>query len=225
MIKALLIDIDDTILDFDAYVRDAMKNGFAEFGLGEYTEERYNTFERVNSGLWHSIEKGELTFQELTQMRWNKVFEALGIDFDGVRFEKYFRGFLFNSGIPINGAGDVLEYLHRKYILCTASNGPYEQQINRLRVADFYKYFKYNFISESVGASKPSETFFSHCLSTLGIPPHEVMMIGDSPTSDMQGAYQSGIRTCYFDRKNKALPEGVAVDHRITELGELLSIL
>lgn len=225
MIKAILIDIDDTILDFDAYVRDAMKNGFAEYGLGEYTAEKYATFERVNAGLWHAIERGELTFAELTLIRWNKVFEALDIDFDGVRFEKYFRDFLYNSGIPIDGAGDMLEYLSGKYLLCTASNGPQDQQIHRLQVADFYKYFKYNFISEGIGASKPSQLFFSYCLDTLGITPEEVMMIGDSPTSDMQGAYQSGIKTCYFDRKNKPLPEGVTVDYRITELRKLKEIL
>ena len=225
MIKALLIDIDDTILDFDAYVRDAMKNGFAEFGLGEYIEEKYLTFERVNSGLWHAIEKGELTFNELKRIRWNRVFDALGIDFDGVRFEKYFRDFLFYSGIPMDGAGEMLEYLSGKYLICTASNGPYDQQIHRLQVADFYKYFKYNFISESVGASKPSEEFFSYCLTTLGLSAGEVMMIGDSPTSDMLGAYQSGIKTCYFDIKNKPLPEGVRVDHRVTKLFELRNIL
>ncbi len=225
MLKTLLIDIDDTILDFDAYVKDAMKNGFDEFGLGEYNQEKYDTFERVNSGLWHSIERGELTFDELKQIRWNRVFEALDINFDGVRFEKYFRDFLFNSGIPVEGAGEMLEYLSSKYVLCTASNGPYEQQINRLRTADFYKYFKYNFISENLGASKPSEAFFTHCLSMLGTSPDEVMMIGDSPTSDMQGAYQIGIKTCYFDRKNKPLPKGITVDYRITSLGELRSFL
>lgn len=90
MIKAILLDIDNTLLDFDAYVKDSMKSGFKKFGLGTYKDSDYNTFTVINNGLWHEIEEGTLTFEELKKIRWNKVFDALGISFDGVLFEKYF---------------------------------------------------------------------------------------------------------------------------------------
>ena len=65
MIKAVFLDIDNTILSFTEYVKDAMKNGFRKFGLGEYSEDTFMTFEEINSGLWHKLEKGELTLEGL----------------------------------------------------------------------------------------------------------------------------------------------------------------
>ena len=61
MIKALFIDIDNTLLDFDGYVREAMKNGFRRFGLKPDTEEMFPVFRRINTELWQKIESGELT--------------------------------------------------------------------------------------------------------------------------------------------------------------------
>ena len=47
---------------------------------------------------------------------------------------------------------------------------------------------------------KPSEPFYQHVLATLGAPPESVVMIGDTPFDDIQGAAQHGIRTMLVDR-------------------------
>lgn len=235
MIKAVLFDIDNTLLDFDAYVKDAMKDGFDFFGLGRYNESMYEIFEKINSGMWKKLEKGEITFEELQRDRWNNVFLALGISFDGLTFEKHFRKFLFNSGIKVEGAEDIVEYLKDKYVLCVASNGPYEQQINRLKVAGLHRYFSGFFISEKIGASKPSEAFFSYCLEEINrerimegeseVLPSEVMMIGDSFTSDIAGAVNFGMKTCYFDRNGKGNTSGLPIDHIVKKLEDIKSFL
>ena len=86
MIKAVFIDIDDTLLDFDAYVKQTMREGFRHFGLKAYEPHMFTVFERINNALWDNIEKGTLDFAGLEKIRFNKVFEALGISFDGVTF-------------------------------------------------------------------------------------------------------------------------------------------
>ena len=86
------------------------------------------------------------------------ISEALGIDADGVKFEAYFRDCLFDSAIPVEGALSLLEYLKKKHVLCAASNGPYRQQVNRLKVGGMLPYFSDLFISEEIGAEKPSAT-------------------------------------------------------------------
>ena len=63
--KAIFIDIDNTLLDFDAYVRTTMEQGFAHFGLPAYHPEMYHTFTAENNKLWRQIEEGTLTFAEL----------------------------------------------------------------------------------------------------------------------------------------------------------------
>ena len=109
----------------------------------------FNTFKTINDGLWKRLELKEITFEYIKSSRFNMVFKELGIDFDGVVFEKYFREQLHSNAIPMDGALDVLDYLNNKgYVLGVASNGPYEQQINRLTVAGMIKYFDFLFISE-----------------------------------------------------------------------------
>lgn len=231
MVKAVFIDIDNTLLDFDAYVKESMKNGFAQYGLRPYEDWMFPVFLRINAGLWRQIELGELTFSELKQNRWNKIFKELNISFDGNLFETYFRNYLFDNAIPIAGAREILEYLHKKYILCAASNGPWEQQVNRLRVGKMLNYFSHIFISEKIGASKPSKEFFEHCLNQLNadksepIGASEVMMIGDSLTADMEGGIQNGLKTCWFNRGRISIPQNLEIDHVVERLDEIPAIL
>ena len=121
--KLVLIDIDNTLLDFDAYIRRTMEEGFAHFGLRPYEPWMYDVFHRENNKLWRQIEEGTLTFPELEKIRWNNVFAALDMDFDGVVFEKYFRTALHESAIPVNGARELLEALRGRYLLAAAIVG------------------------------------------------------------------------------------------------------
>lgn len=122
--KAIFIDIDNTLLDFDAYVRESMRAGFARFGLRPYEPWMYDIFVRENDKLWQAIERSELTFARLQEIRWNTVFRALGIEADGIAFERYFREALHESAIPVPGAHELLERLHGRFLLCAASNRP-----------------------------------------------------------------------------------------------------
>lgn len=229
MIKAVFLDIDNTILDFDAYVKEALESGFSAFGLGTYTPDVYEAFVHINNGLWRELEKGNLTMDALFSVRFQKIFSHLGTDADGHAFEKYFADYLNESAIPIDGANAVVEYLGKKYILAAASNGPFRQQAHRLRLAGMDGYFKHLFISEAVGASKPSKAFFDHCLKILNqndlVAPEEIVMIGDSPTSDIMGAVHAGMKCIYFDRYQKGLGENFSADYIVHTLREIFSIL
>ena len=231
MIKAVLFDIDNTLRDFDTYVQQAMKDGFEAFGLGVYEDSMYQVFRRINTEMWRGIEQGNLTYEELMETRWNRIFAELGISFDGVVFENYFKDALFESVIPVSGAMNALSRLEGNYILCVASNGPYEQQLNRLKKAGMLHFFSKLFISERIGFSKPSEEFFSYCLKEIneerrqngksGIIPSEVMMIGDSLDSDMAGAIGMGFRTCFFDKNNSGNTKGLPIDYTVERLEDI----
>ncbi len=231
MLKVILFDIDNTLLSFDEYVKESMKSGFEKFGIGPYEDGMFSVFNQINTSLWQLIEKGELDFEELQKKRWNKIFECLGITADGVVFEKYFRECLFESAIPENGAMELLEYLHGKYILCVASNGPYMQQVNRLKISGMLPYFSHLFISEEIGSSKPSGNFFNTCINRLNskteqkIQPCEIMIIGDSLSSDMSGGIQFGMQTCFYNPDKKTIPFGMKLDYNVSSLREIENIL
>ena len=81
------------------------------------------------------------------------------------------------------------------------------------------------FISEKVGASKPSEKFFDYAFAELNagreeqITPQECMMIGDSLTSDIRGGQMYGMQTCLYRRsKDMVVPDGVLVADSLWEV-------
>lgn len=210
-IKVLFLDIDNTLLDFDAAAQWGMEQCFVKAGL-KYDSSMFPVFEEENNKIWRRIEKGELTMDDLPYVRWQAILKHLGLCADGVEMEMEFRRLLHLSAVPIEGAEEILKYLHdRKYCLCAASNGPYEQQINRLKKADMLKYFTYFFISEKIGADKPSREFFDGCMKEIqDISVEECMMIGDSLTADINGGREYGIKTCWLRRcKNKANVENI----------------
>ncbi len=231
MLKTILFDIDNTLLSFDEYVKESMKNGFKKFGIGRYEDEMFYIFNQINTGLWQAIEKGEIDFEELQKKRWNMIFECLGITADGEAFEKYFRECLFESAIPVDGAIELLKYLCGKYTLCVASNGPYLQQVNRLKVSGMLPYFFDLFISEEIGSSKPSERFFNTCIDRLNlkleqeIQPCEIMIIGDSLSSDMAGGIQVGMQTCFYNPDKKSIPCEMNLNYHVASLKEIKNIL
>ena len=224
--QMIFIDIDNTLLDFDAYIRQTMREGFAHFGLRPYEPWMYDVFHRENNKLWRQIEEGTLTFPELEKIRWNNVFAALDMDFDGVVFEKYFRTALHESAIPVPGAMELLQSLSGRALLCVASNGPYEQQLHRLEIGGMKPYFDYFFISEHAGAAKPAPAFFDYAFRELNenrsvpILPQETLIIGDSLSSDIAGGLQYGMKTCYYRRPGApAAPTGV--DDTVTDLRQI----
>lgn len=228
--KLVFIDIDNTLLDFDECVKQAMQSGLQKYGLKKYENYMFDVFTKTNNKLWQEIERGKLSLENLEDLRWNSIFDEIGVAFDGREFEKYFREFLFESAIPIAGAHELLDYLKSKYVLCAASNGPYEQQLHRLELANMKGYFSQIFVSEKIGASKPSEVFFKKAFDILNnnseehFSAEDSIIIGDSLSSDIAGGKQYGMKTCLFSR-NKDFKEHEAADYTIESLEQIRDLL
>ena len=226
MVKAVFLDVDNTLLDFDRCGAAAMRQGFKELGLPFEERMYFDTFTNINEPLWKKIERGELTKEGLFAIRWNLVFDALGIKGDGVAFEKRFHDLLLTAAVPVDGAAELAAYLHGKYTVCAASNALYRQQINRLTLAGIAPHIDHYFISERIGADKPSRAFFDAALASLpGIRAEECVMIGDSLTADIAGGVNAGMQTIWFNRKNDPVPKGCKADHIVTSLAEIAHIL
>ena len=195
-----------------------------ECGL-RFPDGYYAVFKRINDSLWRRIEDGKITTDDLYHMRWNLIFGEIGINFDGVIFETAFRHRLNESAVLVEGAKELLEKLSGIYSVFAASNAPSGQQEERLRKAGLYEFFDGFFISDDIGASKPSKEYFDKCFEKLGNPnPGEVLLIGDSPTADINGAAAYGMQAILFDGKNRySKTEGnIPI---VRSLGEIASIL
>ncbi len=224
-IRAVLIDVDNTLLDFDQCTRAVIRDAFAEEGLS-CPEEVILTFRQINEALWRQIERGELTREQLHAVRWDRIFHALGIPRDGSAFEARFARGLAESHEPVDGATELLQYLSGRYIVCIASNSTREQQMHRLALAGMLPYIQHFFVSEDIGASKPDARFFRRCLEQLGdLSPDEVFLIGDSLTADIQGGTACGISTCWYNHRHQKLPTGFSPDFIVDSLRDIPHIL
>ncbi len=225
MIKVVFLDIDNTLIDFSKCSRLAIKYGIESIGM-EYEEVIFDTFTRINDELWLEIEKGTITKEQLYNERWHTIFNELGIDYDGLKFESIFFNNLTEIAIPVDYAKELVEYLAAKYTLCAASNGPYKQQVNRLTSAGMIDNFKEIFVSEEIGFSKPSREFFNVCFARLGdVRSEEVMIIGDSLTADIKGGIDCGMKTLWYNHFKAENDGKINADYTVDSLKEIEKIL
>ena len=137
---------------------------------------------------------------------------AIGYPEEAVEpFKQAFRAAWGTTHTLVPGAKEMLETLRAKgYRLFAASNSFGHLQRSRLEHAGILPYFEDTYISMDIGYDKPDIRFFQEALRRAGLQPHEVLMIGDSMTTDVIGAQQAGIDARFFDRKNADLYQLIA---------------
>lgn len=223
MITTVLIDVDDTLLDFDLCAEWSMNRVAQTLNL-QLPEKAFEVFKRINSGLWKQVEKKEITTDQLFGRRWSLVAKEWKVTLDGEEFEALFLNYLSESIIPVEDAKEMLAYLKSKYRVFVASNGPYGQQLQRMKLSGMEQYMDGYFISEKIGHSKPSFEFFDYCFKTVEAKlPEEIIMIGDSLSADINGAIAYGMKTCWFNKGNVSVE--TKSDYVIKKLKELQTVL
>lgn len=223
MIKVILFDIDNTLLDFKRCAEESIKEAFDKWGL-EYKKEYLSIFMEINNRYWRDYEDGKISREYLYQNRWKDIFKTIGLDVPGYKFEKDFVNNLYHSHEKIEGVDEVLEELSKKYNLSIASNSSYDEQRSRLKHAEILDYFNKIYTSEDIGHAKPSYEFFNEVHQDLGsLEKEEILIIGDSEHADIQGGREYGIKTCWFNFLEKDIE--VESDYKINKLTEILDIL
>lgn len=225
MKKIILLDLDNTLIDFNECARHSIINIFNELGF-TYTDKVFETFITENVKIWKRLEKGEITKADLRANRWNIILGKLGIDYDGTIVEEKFENGVAQGAYAVDGAYELLDYLYPKYELYIVSNGFRFVQESRLKIGDFRKYFKDIFLSEDIGIQKPAKEFFDYCFDKLSHPNKEnVILIGDSLSADITGGLNYGIDCIWFNKNGDELPENIKPTYVINKLKEINDIL
>ena len=225
MIEFLLLDLDDTILDFLKSEDYGIRKTLREAGV-EPTDEVCARYSQINKGFWKRLELGEVTRDQLNVGRFQQLFEELGVTGDAVRCAETYMENLSSVHFFLPGAEEAVKRLHKKYRLFIVSNGTASTQHRRLTSADLYPYFEKVFISEIVGVNKPDKVFFDRCFAQIpGFDPQKALIVGDRLSSDIKGGKNAGIRTCWVNPKHKTAPEELRPDYEIETLSQLEALL
>lgn len=225
MFEFLFIDLDDTILDFKKAEHIALQKTLTDFDV-EPTGERCALYSRINQQHWQALERGELTRAQVLVGRFATLFDRLGVQADAEACAARYAENLSVGHYFLPGAREAVERLSRSYKLYLASNGTKKVQASRLESANISGFFEDIFISQDMGADKPSKAYFDRCFARIpGFAPQRAMIVGDSLSSDIQGGINAGIATCWVNPDHKPRSLDIRADYEIESLSHLEALL
>ncbi len=224
--RILLWDIDGTILNFDAAERAAMQKGFAAMHLGECSDEMLLDYSSINNRYWKMLERGELTKAEILVGRFREFFLKYGID--PLYADAFNAQYQIDLGDTICFNENVSELIVQLKPACrqyAVTNGTVRAQRRKLNRSGLDRLLDGVFISDELGIEKPNKGFFDIALSRIEeqigpFSPDEVLIIGDSLTSDIRGGNNAGIKTCWYNPNGLENTQGVQVDYQIQSFRE-----
>ena len=225
MIEFLFLDLDDTILDFHKAERLAIAKTFRDFGI-DPTDEVLHRYHLINKACWERLERNEWTREQVLVNRFGILFEEYGVDADPAACARAYEKNLSIGHYFLPGAEEAVDRLSKKYRLFLASNGTASVQKGRMTSANLYRFFEKVFVSQELGANKPSEEFFSRAFAQIpDFDPKKAMMVGDSLTSDILGGIRAGMRTCWVNPGHAPARADIPADYEIESLAQLEALL
>ena len=230
--KAIFLDIDDTLLDYIPCCREAFDQSVEairdewlghENLIPERMDTLFDLFFAISGRLFSEAKHGLHTIAEVMDLYPQEFVEKAGWPIASVDpFKHAFRTAWGTTHTLVPEALETLQSLQAKgYRLFAASNSFGHLQRSRLQHAGLLPFFEDTYISMDIGYDKPDVRFYQEALRRCGLQPHEVLMVGDSMTTDIIGAQAAGINTCFFDRRGENTGSHLAITH----LSELLEFV
>lgn len=227
MIKVILWDIDGTLLDFGEAERAAINQCFASHGMGECTEEMLKRYIVINKKYWQALERGEFTKPEILVGRFREFFEKEGFPIENAEsFNAEYQARLGDTVVFCDNGFELVKKYKNQLKQYAVTNGTKVAQDRKLKNSKLDTLLDGIFISDVLGVEKPNQAFFDFVFEKIGsYEKEEVLIVGDSLTSDMQGGKNAGILTCWYNPKKLENNSNINVDFEITNLWEIEQIL
>lgn len=239
MIKVILWDIDGTLLNFEKAEKAALNACFVSHGFGACSEERLARYSQINRKYWEALEKGELTKPQVLVGRFREFFEKEGLPVEAAEsVNAEYQERLGDTVVFCDNGFALVEKLRGKVKQAAVTNGTKVAQDKKLRKSKLITLLDDVFISDELGVEKPNPKFFDLVFERMGITfqerealksgtykKEEIMIVGDSLTSDIRGGNNAGILTCWYNPRKTENTIGVHVDYEITNLWELEQLL
>lgn len=219
--KWLLFDLDNTILDFTESSRMAFLKVFETFHIDKDIKDVFGLYKDINHKVWREREAGLLSHTELKTKRWKLLFEKLELDNDPLATNNiYFEEIKINP-VFVDGAYELLESLKGKQSMMIITNGLSEVQWSRIKLTNLEQYFDHIIISDEVDCAKPDPKFFDLCYDLIGKSNKDsVLVIGDTPMSDIKGGNDYGFHTCWYNH-NGLKDDGQKPTYNIEKMSDL----
>jgi len=223
--KVLIFDADGTLFDFVAAEEQAFKQMLADIHI-EFTEQLFNQYLKANQSVWQELEQGLITQEELKYKRFLGFNELAAINKDAKEMAISYMNHLSNASILYPEALKLIQELSQDYTITILTNGLREVQDKRIRRSILSPYLRDVVISDEEGIAKPDPRIIDLALKRINHQKKsDVMIIGDSLTSDIQGGQNASITTVWFNKEQSINTSKIRPDYEIARLEDLKKIL
>jgi HAD superfamily hydrolase (TIGR01549 family) len=213
MRRALLVDIDDTVVDWMGPAREAVITAVATHRSLAGSDpnrvaDRFLEIVEETHDLWMT---GSLSVDGLRAERIRRLVTESGADLDvdeAAELANAYRDAYLAARRPVAGAAELLAEVRRRGARIVAvTNNLVAEQEDKLRHTGLRHLFDDLVISEAAGISKPNPVIFSMALTAAGVHAAESVMLGDSWENDVMGAIGAGIAAAWLDRAGRGVPD------------------
>ncbi len=220
-----LFDLDDTLLDFRASEKLSFDRSLEGFLTPSNRELLFQTYQFENRKLWQLFEEGKTTKEELKVERFRKTFSLHGIDADPERASRRYLAALPETVVLIDYALELLQWLHPKGEIGIITNGIHQTQTERIKNSPLGAYISFVSVSEECGFAKPDVRFFEHSSRLAkSFEKKKAIVIGDRWETDIQGAHNFGVDSCWYNPAGKTRPEDLPTIE-VKHLSEIKNII
>lgn len=230
MYKAIIFDIDNTLLNYTLSELDCMKRTLHEHNLFRDEQDKWEVFweaySRNNHRYWMDFVNKIGPHKSIEEVLISSFRDSLNMNpLMHESLSTTYWNFFCHTCHFEDGAKEVLQTIQPKYKLGIISNGISEAQRKRLRAGNIYDLFYSIVVSDEAGIRKPKKGIFELSLNELRLTHEEVLFVGDSITDDYHGALNSGIDFCFYNRHNQEISVDRKPKYIIRGLQELLRVI
>ena len=219
--EIFLFDADGTLYDFDKAAKYALRMVFEYCGFN-YSESVLARYRKINAEVWAAYEKGELEVNEFPVIRFARLFEEIGIQYDASEFNGNYLAELGKAAFLIDGALEMCkEIVSSNKQIFIVTNGLLATQEARIKHSLIKDYISDYFVSGAVGYQKPDVKYFEYVFSRIPqIKKETTLIIGDSLTADIAGGNNAGIDSCWFNERGYINDTVIKPTYEIRRLAE-----
>ena len=234
--EMLLFDLDDTLVNNTENARYAFKQMLINVNK-EYNDEEFQRWLNLDNQFWKDYANKkiivpeqyqhpqELFIKYIRSLRYQMFFNYQ-IDINkAFEINEIFISSLNEIAVPIDGVYETLEYLHNKYKIVIATNGPTVAVDSKLSKIDCLKFINAVFSADMAKdtVTKPNKLYFEELKKYLQYyDTSKMLIIGDSLRTEVQGGMNSGIDSCWYNPYMKPVPNEYNPTMEINNLRELI---
>ncbi|UCH43435.1 MAG: HAD family hydrolase [Dehalococcoidales bacterium] len=233
MPRAILFDLDDTILAYDAVADKCWHDVCRRYAVkvpGLESDRLLAAINGTRDWYWNDplrMAQGRLDLNNARRDIVSRAFSSLGINAPALASE------LADSYsverelaiVPVPGAVDMLNHFRNHSCrLALVTNGASDAQRRKIERFGLASLFDYILVEGEFGTGKPDQRVFRQAMEQLYVEPSGTWMVGDDLEIDIAGAQELGIISIWVDWRGQGLPESTSIrsDRIIRTVSELV---